>query len=63
MSYKLYNDETVWHKEYNANESLKNIMADNGLKGRARLIYWEYETKGYRVDKSSFYFEIKEVVN
>jgi len=61
--YKLYSDCNVWHKEYKFKDTLSYILCDNGIKDRARLVAWNYNTKSYRVDNTGFEFDIQTIDN
>lgn len=60
-SYKLYTDSEVFNKEYDSSFKLSDIMASEGIDGRARIVSEEYDTKEYRVDGSGFTFSITTV--
>ena len=59
--YQLYSDANTFHREYPANYRLGQIMAEEGIKGRARLGDIYGDTKEYRVDGSGFQFSIRVV--
>lgn len=61
MAYKLYSDRDTFHREYPASASLSDIMAAEGISGRARITSDYSDTKQYRVDVSGFRFEIREI--
>lgn len=61
MAYKLYSDCDTFHREYSADLSLADIMAEEGIKGRARITSDYSDIKQYRVDGSGFRFEIRTI--
>lgn len=61
MAHKLYSDRDTFHREYSAQLSLADIMAREGLAGRARITSDYSDTKCYRIDGSGFRFEIRTI--
>jgi len=61
VTYKLYSDANTFHAEYPATASIVHIMADRGIRGRARRTAYVGNTKQYRVDGSGFEFEVRTV--
>lgn len=60
-SYLLYSDKDTFHQENDARSTLSEIMARNGISGRARLKVEVGARREYRVDKSGFEFSITSV--
>lgn len=62
-SYILYSDRNTFHQENDAKSTLSEIMARNGISGRARLKVEVGARREYRVDGSGFEFSITTVQN
>lgn len=60
--YKLYTDDEVFNREYPFEYKLGDIMAAEGISGRARIIQHVSDYKQYRVDNTGFQFIIHEVI-
>ncbi len=61
MPYKLFSDAGTFHREYPAEYSLADVMAAEGIAGRARITSDYGDTKQYRVDGSGYRFELRTI--
>lgn len=65
MKYKLYSDSSVWHIEYPANMSNKEIAEDQGISNRFRLVesgsHYGTIVNVYRSDITGYKFTIEYV--
>ncbi len=61
VQYQLYTDSSVFQREYPADAKLSDIMAAEGIPGRARIKVEDGARKDYRVDGTGFEFTVRQV--